>query len=299
MKVRLLLLAIVLLVLAGCTTGGSGSSYDVDYRTGSQALELKLLTPGLEDFYEGDQMILLVEYFNRGVHDIVNGQFYVSGFDEKFLRIQTDPAFIAIEGKSEYDPRGDNSQILTLRSTGVRLPVNSEEFAQTIKLTACYDYTTEASAEICVDPDPNGRSVTRKVCTMGPVSPGPQGSPIVITRVEPVVSKNDFRLNIEFANQGSGVVYDSRISNDKCAYDLDRYQDLDKVDITRIDFSGRGMNCNPSNPIRLINGKGKVTCECKGCINEYSDAYNTQVAIEFSYGYRNEVLKQVRVLSDD
>lgn len=294
----IIIVAIFALILAGCSSGSSGSGYNVDYRYGSQALELRWMNPGVEEVYEGDQMVLLVEYFNRGVADIVAGQFYLSGYDEKYLTLAADPPFVSIPGKSEYDPNGDISQILTIRSTNVRLPYNSEEFLQTVKLTACYDYKSEASAEICVDPDPNSRTVTTKVCNMGPVSPGPQGGPVVVTRVEPIVSRDDFRLNIEFRNQGSGNVFDYRVSNDQCAYGLDKYQDLDKVYLTRIDFSGRGMTCQPSNPLRIVNGVGKVTCTCENCLNSYADAFKTQIAIEFQYGYRNELTKQVRVLSE-
>lgn len=288
------LILVTSLVLAGCAQDtGSG---EINFRTGSQALEMRFLQPAVEDFFDGDTATILVEYYNRGTSDIVNGEFFVSGYDLQYVRLSLDPKLINIEGKSEFDPRGDNSKILSIRSAPLRMPENTENFPQTLKLTACYDYSTLATAEICVDPDPLGRRVTRRVCNMGPVSPGAQGAPIVVTRVEPLVSKEDFRLVIEFANQGGGTVYDRTIPNEKCFADLDRYQDMNIVDVMRVDFSGKSLDCQPKNPIRLVNNQGRIVCECKGCMNSYMDAYKTQIAIEFRYGYRDELLKQIRVL---
>jgi hypothetical protein len=293
----LFLLVVSLFMLTSCG-GGSTSGRDTDFRFGSEALELQLINGGVEDFFEGDDMVILVEYFNRGTSDITDGEFFVSGYDLKYLTLTLDPKFINIPGKDEFDPQGKQSQILTIKSSPLRLPKNTEEFMQTVKLTACYTYRTLATAEVCIDPDPKSRRVQDKICTMTPVSPGGQGAPIVVTYVEPLVSRNDLRLNIEFSNQGNGIVFDRTISNAKCFADLDRYSDADKVDVLRVEYSGNRLNCQPSNPIRLVDGKGKVTCECKGCIHDYMDAYETLVTMEFAYGYRNEILKKVRILSE-
>lgn len=287
-----------MLVLTSCTGGYSGSgSRDINYRSGSQALEMKFL-PSSGDFFEGDELFLPVEFYNRGTADITNGEFFVSGYDLTYLTLMLDPKYIDIEGKDEFDPAGERSQILTIRANDARMPSNSEEFIQTIKLTACYDYATLATAEICVDPDPHGRRQTDKTCIMGPVSPGSQGAPIVVSRVTPYVSRNDFRLDIEITNAGDGVVFDRQLSNEECFAALDKYKDVDKVDLTRIEFSGRQMVCTPNNPIRLVNGVGKIICECKGCIQDYMDTYTTQIVMEFAYGYRNEDFKTVRLLKE-
>lgn len=294
-KVIFFLLLAVSLFVAGC--GSDGVSARENFRVGNQALEMRFLRPGAEDFFAGEQLTILVEFFNRGTADITNGRFFVTGYDLSYIRLGLDPAFITIDGKSEFDPRGDFSQILTIQSTApVRMPENTEEFRQSVKLTACFEYTTFATAEICVDPDPFGRRVINRICNMAPVSPGPQGAPIVITRVEPRVSGNDFRLTIDFANQGRGVAYDRRISHEKCLVDLDAFQDLNKVDLIRVDFSGRTMDCQPRNPLRMTDGRGRIVCDCVGCINEYVDAYRTQVSIELKYGYRQEILKPIRIL---
>lgn len=295
-QLLLLLLFTSVLVISGCTD--TGARRDINFRTGSEALDIQWLQAGQEEFYEGEELIILAEYFNRGTADIVRGEFYVSGYDPSYMRIDPDPSFITIDGKDEYDPTGRNSQILTLRSSALRLPENTERYDQTLKLTACYDYRSEVSAELCIDPDPNGRRVSSKICNMAPVSPGAQGAPVVVTYVEPIVSRNDLRLNIEFSNQGDGVVYDRRISNAQCFGDLDRYTDANKVDLVNVEFSGMGLFCEPANPLRLIDGRGKITCECTGCINDMMDAFKTQITIEFAYGYRNEEIKPVVIIAD-
>ena len=287
-------------LLFSCSTGTTtGQTEAPNYRTGSQALEMRLLNPATEDFYEGEKVEILVEYFNRGTSDIVNGEFFVSGYDLQFMNFALSPKVFSIEGKDEFDPEGANSDILEIESqSGVKLPVNSDEFTQSIKLIGCYDYKTLATAELCIDPDPYNRRVTQKICNMGIVSPGGQGAPVVVTSVEPIVKKNDLRLNIQIANQGGGLLYDRDLSNEDCFLDLDKYEDLNKVDLLKVDFSGHRMSCSPSNPIRMVNGVAKISCECKDCLSTYADAYKTQISIELEYGYRNEIVKNIRILKD-
>lgn len=297
---RVLLVSVLIVSLffiSSCTTGSSGGR-DVNFRTGSQALEMQFMNSGVEDYYEGDEMILLVEYYNRGTADIVGGEFYVSGYDLNLMTLSLDPKFITIDGKDEYDPTGTQSKIMTIRSSALRLPDNAEDFMQSVKLTACYTYKTLATANICIDPDPKSRRVQDKICNMNAVSPGAQGAPLVVTYVEPIVSRNDLRINIEVSNQGSGIVFDRSLSNVECFAALDRYTDIDKVHLTKVEFSGFNLNCQPTNPIRLVNGVGKLTCECVGCIHDYMDAYETLLTMEFEYGYRNEILKKARILSE-
>ena len=100
------------------------------------------------------------------------------------------------------------------------------------------------------------------------------------------------------ADQGDGILYDRDLSNQECFLALDRYEDLDKVDLVRVDFSGHRMRCTPSNPIRLVNGAAKISCECDNCLNTYADAYKTQISLEFEYGYRDEIVKTIRILED-
>jgi len=299
-KIYMLLLTIFLLVfLTSCSGGGSADAANkINYRTGSRALEMRFIDPGTEEFFENDELVVLVEYYNRGTFDITNGMFFVSGYDKTYLpSLLPEPEFINIPGKDEFDPTGDRSQILTIRSRQVRLPSNAEEFDQRLKLTACYDYESHISAELCIDPDPHDRRKTEKSCHMSPVSPGAQGAPIVVTRVTPYVSRNDFRIDIDFTNSGDGDVFARNIELDQCL-NLDRYKDLNKLDRIGVTFSGRQMSCTPSNPLRLINGRGKLTCVCEGCINDYLDAYTTQIQIDFAYGYKNQEFKNVRLLKE-
>jgi len=297
-KNHIIYISLILMLFLTSCSGGDDAANKINYRTGSRALEMQFLEPGLEEFFESDELVILVEYFNRGTFDITNGQFFVSGYDKTYLpSLELDPEYINIPGKDEFDPTGDRSQILTIRSRQVILPSNAEEFRQRLKLSACYDYESHISAELCVDPDPHDRRKTEKSCHMSAVSPGAQGAPVVVNRVTPYVSRNDFRIDIEFTNAGDGEVFSRNLELNQCL-NLDKYKDLNKVQLDHVIFSGRQMNCNPSNPLRLVNGRGKVTCVCEGCINDYMDAYTTQIQIDFAYGYKNEEFKDVRLLKE-
>lgn len=290
-----LLLLFALSLYVGCSSSTTNDG-PADFRYGSQALDLQWSPTNPNVFYEGDDLSLLVDVYNRGTEEVY-AELFLSGYDPAYLNLQIYPSnFISMEGKDEFDPNGDFGDLITIAADRVYLPRNRERFTQSVKLTACYDYSTKASSEVCVDPDPNNRRIEDKVCTLGATTPGGQGHPVVVNSIQTHVSRNDIRFTIDFSNAGGGDVFDQGVSFDKCAGGLD-YDEIGLVNVRSVTLSGKALSCEPLNPVRMRNNAGTIVCECLNCINEYDSAYRSLLEIDFSYGYRNAITRDIEIVS--
>ncbi len=289
---------IAILLLSGCTglrKSKEPSRSTIDFRVGSKGLEMKAL-PGTPPpkLYEGDALNLVVEYTNKGAYDISNGKMYVSGYDTKYIQFFPDQlSSFNAEGKSEFNPEGEFSQIVTFTDTSVSLPPNTERFPQTFKITACYMYKTFANALVCIDPDPFSIQAEDKVCVVRDISLGTQGAPIAVTKIEEEVSKRRVQFKVHVSNVGGETVISPENPGAlvRCHAELDR-DEIDKVRI-KAEFSGKQLNCKPD-IIRLVNGQGVSFCVYDGDLGR--DAFQTVLNVELDYGYRNSVAAKVDIL---
>jgi len=292
------ILLVVLGLYAGCTSTSS-SSNPSNYRTGSEGLYMQFLPDNMRTVYDGDEAVLLLELGNRGTSNIEGGQLFASGFDPLYLPFQFEPdSFFTLEGKSAAYPRGDLTEIYTLRASRVRSPPNRERFEQPIMVTACYDYVTVATAEVCVNTDASNRMLTQQVCEGGARGYGAQGHPVTVTSVNPVYTRDKVRMEIRFANSGRGEVYNPRLSTDDCGVGL-RYDEIDRVVVSKVTLGGRSMSCSPQNPVRLSGGSGYIVCECDSyCLDNSIGSYWTALEVHLRYGYRQSVSTQITILNN-
>ena len=297
-----LILAVTLLFYAGCTSGSlsggsTGGSGPDNFRYGSDALRIDFHPGNAYRFYEGDDVTLLLELQNKGTADIEGGELFLAGYDKSFLNFQLDPGvFFSIDGKDRFDPNGDFFETYTLTARNVRLPRERDELRQSIMVTACYDYKTTMSAEVCVDPDPYNRRLKDKACELSVRGVSAQGHPVTISSVTPTVNSKDIRFAIKFGNSGSGTVYDRRVSYEKCNIGLD-YDELDMVYVDRVLLGTNTLKCEPDNPVRMNNG-GSIICTCENCIDQTLQPYWTFMEIDLSYGYKNTIQRDVVIFGD-
>lgn len=289
---------IILLVLTACSSGG-GSRSNIDYRTGSQALEMRFLQPHVE-VIEREDLTLILQLANKGTWNIRDGEIFIKGYDPAYFTLRFDPNNrFTIDGKSIYDPYGELTQTIVISDPSVRMPQNRGRFRQDIQAIGCYIYRTQTSVPICIDPDPADSRAGSKICRTTPVSPGAQGHPVAVTYVDPRVGRQDVRFTIEVQNVGNGIIFDKRISNEKCAFDL-KYQETNKVYLINAAYSNNVLECSPENPISLSNnGKGIFTCICRNCVNPVDGAFQTVLNIELEYGYRNTQTASITVVSEN
>ncbi len=283
----------VLLLYAGCTP--SSSNQGTDYRYGSQGLELSFYPENTKTFYEGEDATLFFELRNKGTADIRDGQLFASGFDRTYLNFQFRPSqFFSITGKDQFDPSGQYAQQFSLVAQNARMPPNRERFSQSVLITACYTYETKATAEVCVDPDPLNRQTRDKVCNLGVRNSGAQGHPITISSITPTVNANagTVRFQIQFTNSGGGQVYDRRVSHSICNSGL-AYNEIDVVYVNSVQLGNMRLQCEPANPVRMLNGQGMITCTCNDCVDTTMSAYWSVLDMELSYGYKNTIRQDI------
>jgi len=293
----ILIFVLVLSLYAGCS--GQTTASISNYRTGSQALDMQWRTNNQNVVYIGDELDLLLQLSNKGTADITNGELFLSGYDPSYLDLQIDPSpTFSLTGKSQYDPTGAFSDIYTIKAINVQGPKNIGQFQQSVLVSACYEYKTTATASVCIDSDPYNRITRQKACTMGTVSVGGQGAPVVISSVEPIVGQKSIRFNIRLSNAGNGVVYNPQISPEQCAEGLS-FENTDRVFVTKVTLGGKSLECSPQNPIWLNSGSASLTCECNGdgCIDSNVAAYQTLLEVELRYGYRNSLSTQVNIVN--
>jgi len=303
MKKRALLvgLIIMMLVLSACNLGslrrGDTDARPIDYHKGTQGLVLEFF-PGTPPprLYAGDPLSLIVKYANRGAYPITDGRLYVSGFDRTYVSLYPEWKPISAEGKSVFNPEGLISSTEQFDDPSISMPRGIDIFRQTFKVTACYKYRTEATAEVCVDPDPLRLDVEDKVCTIRDVSlSGGQGAPMAVTHIHQDSAKDRVQFKISVGNMGGGTVLASSggkvTSLTACHSELKRDQ-VDKIEIEAW-LSGRKLECKPKQ-IQLVGGKGYSFCSLTGIPVE--EAYQTVLNVFLDYGYRSSMAKRVEIL---
>ncbi|MBW2987870.1 hypothetical protein DRJ48_00675 [Candidatus Woesearchaeota archaeon] len=304
---RLLMLALALLLIFGCGPSQQGdTALTRDYRTGTQALVLNFLpnAPPSEVF-DTDEFVIGIEVRNKGAHTVTDGTIYLSGFDPRVFggglsgqgfsnnQIRLDE----LPGKSFYNPDGGYA---VYSITGRITPLQVNTYTPTILATACYTYSTEASADICIDPDPYSTQIKEKACTPSDITlSGGQGGPIEITQIEVDPTKNDVRLTFHIRNSGGGLVFDpGQLA--ECSPYSQRGITLEAKNTVRVDYVKVGIDrdisseCQPRGELKLVDGSAVLMC--KYTYPTQQGAYKTPVTIKLSYGYRSSTSRTVKII---
>ena len=269
-------LLILILVISGC----SGRLRDqerksIDFRTGTQGLELRFPPNMPTKLFEGDRDVgFILEIRNKGAfpqNDVTEetndfqARLYFGGFDANILKVgQDSPSFAAInpiivaaakgtdfslEGRSSFNSEG-GIQVIPLAFFVERLPPGTSFSVYRPKVRAAvnYRYQTIASPTICVDPQPESATIRDKPCQFtDSIGVGSQGAPVAVTRVDQDVvrgsdGKSKLLYKIFIENVGTGRVLslpaplDERDLNTNPFTTGFRFQDLDQVDIGGVSF---------------------------------------------------------------
>ncbi len=298
----------IALVLASCQARKTEKA-DEDFRTGSDGLTINFLQnlPPAR-IYDEDEFNAAVEIANRGATEVggVNDKIYLGGFDHSLITgVSTyGQAIPLLEGKSAFNPKGTFDYI-NFKATISDLSSKSiDSYPFDLIATACYDYRTLASANVCIDPDPFAPTAKQKICIPQNVGLGSQGAPIAVSKVDVEAAPGKTRFKIYITNAGGGIAFkDGANYLAKCSpYDpkgLDSFSEIDHIQLKKIEVSGVSIlsSCKPldNNYLRLVNGNGFVICEFKA--PRGAAAYATPLVIELGYGYRNSASKRIEIIS--
>ncbi len=265
---------------------------------------------------------MVIDLQNKGAYDLVGG-YLALGLERDYLQfgswnLEDKPQFSQIDvagqrvtfnllGKSQLDPLGERT---VASATVVPLPVDplTEQHTTTVIVTACYPYSTEASAQICVDTDVYSMKATDKVCKPGTVTlSGGQGAPVAVTSVEErILSSGGEYVRPQFVihvrNVGRGTVVRTDKVETACSSarlsDEDRAKFFNSVALEELRFSefslsGGNFECVPME-IKLKDGEGFAKCTLKSeLLSTSRDAYATSLFIRLRYGYFQTIAKDI------
>ncbi|HIH31280.1 TPA: hypothetical protein HA235_01095 [Candidatus Woesearchaeota archaeon] len=281
------------LVIGGVFVGLSGRNPDIRANVGWQAPDGNFYGAGV--FMQDGKVVSM----NVRI-DLLSRLIGVLACDEVFNMLNDYwgwNSVIALEGDTPETP-GGGLEVYEFPAYFYALPQSLENFRQNLMVTACYSYSTRATANICVDPRPNSQS--KKACIARDVSmSGGQGAPITVTRVEQRATTNKVVFIIYIHHNKKNAlddIYDLR-NLWKCNPEsgaLVKETDKNVVFVRRIALSGQQLVCSPDYWVRLDQaGNGQISCTA---ITEGAEsAHNAPLEIELDYGYQKNIYKEITV----
>ncbi|MCF7798681.1 hypothetical protein K9M74_02150 [Candidatus Woesearchaeota archaeon] len=328
MKRLLLLLLVLILFLASCTSGPvfdrRSSFTQVDYFTGKEGLSISFLEQAPPDkVFEGAPLDVQLLVENKGSFDITDdymASFHLT-FDTLEMLRQTTSAQdsikpvttqLQIHGKSTAYPEGelyylfseDNEQyydryggsVVTFNAKPI--VANFEKNQATFYATACYPYKTFFSDDVCIDTDPQNVDVRQKVCEAEDKSYSKgQGAPVAITAIETnMVPRGTYVLPqfvVHIEHYGDGIVSDFIIdTNGACKEITSTAVNTFKIDAR---LGNDSLACYPE-VVRFRDGEAETVCKLEtNSIDLVSTNYLSSLVIELSYLYTETISKDLIV----
>ncbi len=245
----------------------------------------------------------------------------IDALDKQFKVINTDitKTISGMQGRSVYYPDGTSSHV-EFTAKAKKLDLLSVQHTSPVVLTACYDYYTELSQDICIDPDIT--STAKKACKAADITLTDQGAPIAITKIETRVMPDGDNVKLDFLiyikNKGDGQVVNKDMLKEACSAAKLSRNDWNRVTLTEFGFSSQDyfykfgatdnkITCSP-NPLRLTSGpeggvdfircsidNAKLTAD--QLIKKSTPSFLTQAYIRLDYGYTKSITKDVVIKS--
>ena len=288
------LLLCVLVLLLGCQVTGPNAVPEI--HIGTQGLVMSFVDKAPPDVLYPDRPFqIAIDFQNKGATDIASGM-YVIGVEDEFVQLQTaNKLGLRLRGKSLFSTEGDRT-IQTHTAFTTTLPEESQSRTTTVRVTACYDYQTQASADVCIDTDPLNLRLGKKPCSVSPVGlGGGQGAPVAVTRVVPDMlltdDKNVVRpaFDISLANVGNGQVFAKSRVQAACSGGHLSADDFNTVRVTA-SLGGLMLACEPDHVV--LGSDTMVRCTSGG-ISTDMGTYSTQLQITLDYGYTLSMSKEL------
>ena len=328
-KLIFLLFVILLILISGCKGKKDAKKAVEELRTGTEGIIVNFLPNNPPDVIHIDDTSndfdIVLELKNRGAYPQPSeggsitkpgpqGNVYLSGYDGNIISLSNngkaeDISGLALEGKNIVNIYG-GQDLLSFEGDVDTGNMNVEKIEQIFLATVCYKYETMAGASVCIDPNPYSTINEKKVCDVHDVVLSSQGAPIAITKIEEEAFGGKTQFKITIKNVGSGEVLKDDIM-EKCNPKSDKKierEDIDKVTLTEVGISNKGLVCGPfaegnikggKGIIRLMNGEGSVICELpKAEYSETKSAYISPLLVRLEYGYRTTAQKKVQILKE-
>ncbi|MBD3259699.1 hypothetical protein GF371_03655 [Candidatus Woesearchaeota archaeon] len=319
-KLAIIALVLSLLVFSACAPEDDKTDLEIgaDYLKGTRGIDINLEEPGTLFITPDQPVSILAEVENLGRHTPDSVDFYLSGFDPKFLDYGTDVSRSLsepLQGKTKFSP--GISQIVSF--TGIPDEANigdlgTPKLQQDTIVTMCYDYSTRASFPVCLDTsteeEPGGCPKEASVA----YEEG-QGAPLAITKVDyRTVRASEDTVRVRFDihlrqvdNTDNLRIFDSESASPRnpCEGVPLKRLDYGKIDILSVDFrGGEELECPLLTSLRDSNQKFNIerldnpvlTCYNKEELPVSPDI-NTVLNIEIAYDVVQSVVQPVVIES--
>ena len=292
-KYLIITLIFVLLVLTGCKDNSEDTPIaDYDPYQGTGGLEIEFLTDSPpNEIYEGEQFQMVLNVINKGSYDINEGRIVLT-YPEDDFEVGTKSFYLRLKGKDTFNNYDDQS-IKSFYIKSKNLMNLSLTRDSLLAVTACYDYTTKLTADICIDTDPHNIKLTEKSCNQETTSFSGQGAPVSISRVEQKTLSSNKGIRPQFKiyikNEGEGEVISKNAIGDICSGRRISKTDINGIKLNKIKFSKytqSDMDCLPKE-LRLVNGEDYFVCTMKenNYIDKSRDSFSSSLYVELEYGY--------------
>jgi len=292
----LLFLAIISLVLIGCSGGQTPAITKGAFLGGAQGIvvtfePLSVKEENVYTVFDSEDFSLDVDVRNGGEETVPAGDITLRLLGPPREAFQNIPQWELknmqqIEKVSEFNPQGGEEVVSFTPNARAKYITPVTGFADiTWNLEFEYKYKTYVIAsEVCF----KGDLTDPKVCTVQePKQFAVSGAPITVTAVEEdSAGKGIMLLKFTVKNAGlgkatvSGEEFDSRF--DQVAYTIDEPQKWE------CKSGGR------ENEARLVEGQADVVCRLKTALAE-EDVFVKQVKLTLSYVYKELVQEKLRV----
>lgn len=324
----LLVFAMLALLITACSTPFTASSNNdaqkLELFKGTKALTLSFMKnlppyvvyspePGSSSPFRAG-----VQVENVGSDDINTG-FIILSVEDGYVKINRwdteydvtqigavgQRAVFKLPGRTQFNPVG-GKELFVIDLEALYIGDQATKHTSPITFTACYDYTTKFSDEVCINTDIYDLKPTEKVCEVRDFSvSGGQGAPVEVVRVEQdmMASENSATPHfvIYITNSGGGEVIDKTKTADACSAAPVSYDDFNVVDIEEVRVSSYStlngqMECNPMK-IKLRDGSGKTRCSIKSGLLSSSEAQSfvTPFYVQLGYGYTQSISTEVSI----
>jgi len=270
-----ILLAILLISLAGCDGGGNNQPNPY---TGSQGLYMEFHQSSPPAYVNPGKSFRIIIYLsNYGASDITSGRLYLTNIIDDDISIEggkTKP--FTLYGRSVQIPQGEKKVF----TWDARATTKETNIISKVGAAADYGYATNAVTAICIDPTRDTDLGTNKIgkpCTMPKeISLTDQGAPVavkrIVTDIDPEAKQLILTIGVE--NVGGGYVSAGTIDNSNLGF-------LD----SEVRLAGQPIRCESSR-IALVEDRGEIVCTASYASET---AYTTTLQINLNYIYRQNL----------
>jgi len=286
MKFKLLLIILLILFVVGCKNNNDIQLPDVvDYHSGTQGLSMKFLENlPPDEVWEDSEFTISLELQNKGPTTIENGFIVIGGFDPSYIELGQDQIDFELQARSPSYPEGDY-KIVHLKAKNINLPKGTEEYPAAFTARAYYDYKTEATINVCINPniyDYEGTDETG--CEVKPIELAKgQGAPIAVIKVEERISPltNTEGIEIEFKiyieNKADGEV-------------------IENIKIDEVILTDKKLKCNLLE-LKIDPEDKENSFSCKTTLENTKSAYISPLIIKLSYKYSQKLDKSFKIVA--